>query len=47
MVDPLLIINIIILLVLSISMYRKVKDQPLGRYFLPGLMLKYIAGILL
>lgn len=28
-------------------MYRKVKDQPLGKYFLPGLMLKYIAGILL
>ncbi len=28
-------------------MHKKVKGKPLGKYFLPGLVIKYIAGILL
>lgn len=47
MIDPLLIINIVILILLVRAMYRKVRYRPLGKLFLPGLMLKFLAGIAL
>lgn len=47
MVDPLLIINIFIIIVLVRGLYRRVRYRPLGKFYLPGLSLKLLAGILL
>lgn len=45
MVDPLLIINVVILFVMAIAMHRKIRHKPLARYFFSGLVLKMVSGV--
>ena len=47
MLDPLLIINIFIIIILVRGLYRSVRYRPLGKFYLPGLSLKLLAGIAL
>ena len=47
MIDVLTIINFIFLCLLAFFINKKVRSQPLGIYFLPGLAIKILGGILL
>jgi hypothetical protein len=41
------LVNLIVILFIVFLIYRKVKDKPLKNYFLPGLLIKFLAGIAL
>jgi hypothetical protein len=47
MVDVIAIINFLFIGLLAIFIHKKVKAQPLGKFFLPGLAIKCLGGILL
>jgi len=47
MVDPLLIINILILILMAIVMHRRIRHRPLAKYYFPGLAIKLVAGVCL
>ncbi len=47
MVDPLLVINIIIIFLMAVAMFRKIRHRPLAKYFFPGLVIKLVAGVCL
>lgn len=45
MIDPFLIIHLAILSFLAITINRRVRHHPLGSWYLPGLLVKLIAGL--
>lgn len=47
MIDIRTIVNILLLGFLAFFIHRRVKSQPLGRYFLPGLAIKFLGGVAL
>ena len=47
MIGAATIINVLFIGIVAFYVHKKVKNQPLGKYFLPGLAVKFLGGIFL